>query len=73
MLSHQIYGILCMELKFCTEIKVMQSFKHVESQIETMYQKSSFMRKPRLIDVLPSLRIREGKKCLINNATLHFA
>ena len=40
----------------------MQTFKPVKSKIETTYQKSSFMRKSKLINLLPSLRIGEIKK-----------
>ena len=54
-------------------MKVMQTFKLVKSKIEKAYQKSSFMRKPKLINVLPSYRIGEIKTCLIKNVTLHSA
>ena len=33
----------------------MQTFKPVKSRIKTMHEKSFFMRKPRLINVLDSL------------------
>ena len=46
-------------------MKVMQTFEPLKSKIETIYQKSSFLRKPTLINVLPSQRIGEIRKCLI--------
>ena len=54
-------------------MEVMQTFTPVKSKIETTYQKSSFMRKTKLINVFPSWRIGEIKKCLIKNVTLHLA
>ena len=53
-LAYQTCGIFHIELQFCKWIKVMQTFKLVKSEIETTYQKSSFMGKPALINVLPS-------------------
>ena len=38
----------------------MQKFKPVQSKIKATYKKSSFMRKPRLINVLYSYRTREA-------------
>ena len=49
----------------------MQTLKPVKSKIETTYQTSSFMRKPRLINALLSYKIGKTKKWLIKNVTLH--
>ena len=35
-------------------MKVMQTFKLIKSKNQTTYQKSSFMKKPKLFNVLPS-------------------
>ena len=43
-------------------MKVMQTFKLVKCEIETIYQKSSFMTKPKLISVLPSKGIDKVKE-----------
>ena len=45
----------------------------VKSKIEITYQKSSFARKQKLINVFPSQRIGEVKKSLIKNVTFHLA
>ena len=54
-------------------MKVMQTFQPVRIKIKITYEKSSFMRKPTLITVLPSYRMSRIKKCLIKNLTLHNA
>ena len=46
-------------------MKVMQTFKPVKSKTRMEYKKSSFMRKPKLINVLPLYKIHEIKKYLI--------
>ena len=40
-------------------MKVFQTFKPVKSKIKTTYLKSFFLKKSRLINVLPSQRIDE--------------
>ena len=52
-------------------MEIMQTFKPLNSKIETTYQKSSFTKKPKLINILPSQRIGEIKKCSVKNVTLH--
>ena len=51
----------------------MQKLKPVNSKIKTTYQKSSFIRQPRLINVFRSKIIGGIKKCLIKNVALHVA
>ena len=52
MLLYQLYGIFENELEFFIRMKVLHTLQLIKSKIENRYQKSSFMRKPKFINVL---------------------
>ena len=58
--------------QLCVHLLCRKEFPKKKFDIETTYKKSSFMRKTKLINELPSYRIEEIKKCLMKNVALQF-
>ena len=54
-------------------VLVLPKLEHVKSKIDFMYQKASFLRKPKFINALSHRKICKIKKYKIKNVVLHFA
>ena len=63
-----------MDLNYTTPVNVLTTFKIVKSEMELMYRKVVFVRKPKLINVIPHRKFCEIKKYMVKvHTNLGFA